>query len=642
MYDTVKIGREEVSDQKSEKYSGIGNIVWATKRLWRLDKRLLLLAFASAPVDVAIPLAGTYFTKILIDRLGEGAAFGRLCVLCLGFTLTQILLTGLSDILTGRCFARRYYATGICQSEMEETVNCQTDYENIERQDFKKILGYARGDSGNGNCSMEFIWQDLTGLFKDLLGIVTYASLIMALDPVIFAVVAVTSVMAYFTTRWEPVYHRRNKHKWEKEERKNRYLEGLSAKFQAAKDIKLYGLEGWLEGMMRDYHAYLLAWDKRCSLRGLWGAAFAGVMTLLQNGTAYMVLIGLLLKGGITVGDFVFCFGITGAIAGFLRRIIEDVANLSTRADKIAYFRELFDYPCRYNHGQGCGLPAAPVKIEFKDVWYKYDGAKDYTLKGITMTLEAGGSLALVGVNGAGKTTLIKLLCGLYTPTKGEILVGGRRISEYNIDEYYSLISAVFQKTEMTAFTIFEFVASSDLERSGAREGAIAAMKAAEIWDKIKSLPGGMDTHLQKGIYDDGVDLSGGEMQKLYLARAIYKNGSILVLDEPTAALDPIAENNIYLQYRSLTAGKTSIYISHRLASTRFCDRIALLEDGQIRESGTHEELMRGNGPYANMFEVQSKYYRQQPSAQCPEDIRAQSDRKSSAINGTGRTDAEL
>ena len=149
------------------------------------------------------------------------------------------------------------------------------------------------------------------------------------------------------------------------------------------------------------------------------------------------------------------------------------------------------------------------------------------------------------------------------------------------------------------------------MERETAREDAIAAMKAAGIWEKIASLSNGMDTHLQKGIYDDGVDLSGGELQKLVLARAIYKNGSILVLDEPTAALDPIAENNLYLKYRELTQGKTSIYISHRFASTRFCDRIVLLGDGVIQESGSHEELMESNGQYAYMFGVQSKYYKE-------------------------------
>ncbi len=628
MSETAILKQKKGSEKEPKKYSSVSSIAWAVKKLWRLDRRLLILAFAAAPLKVAIPLVGTYFSKSLIDRIGEGTVFGRLCVICLVFALAKLLLTVLKMAMDRRCHARRYAPTLDCQSHFWENIRYQTDYENIERQDFQKIGGYAERDAHHGDCSMEFIWEDLARLLKDSLGIVTYASLIMALDPVIFAVVAVTSALSYFTTRWEPAYREKNKHTWEKEERKKGYLERLSENFQAAKDIKLYGLEGWLEGMMRDYHAYLLAWEKRCSLRGLWAAAFAGVMTLLQNGTAYLVLIGLLLKGGITVGSFVFYFGITGEIAGFLRGIIGDVAKLGSRADKIAYYRELYDYPCSFNHGPGCELPDSPVRIEFRDVWYRYDGAEDYTLKGITMTLEAGESLAMVGVNGAGKTTFIKLLCGLYAPTKGEILVGGRRIAEYNIEEYYSLISAVFQKTETTAFTMFEFVASADLERPGARQGAMEAMKAADIWDRIESLPNGMDTHLQKGVYDDGVDLSGGEMQKLYLARAIYKNGPVLVLDEPTAALDPIAENNIYLKYRTLTEGKTSVYISHRLASTRFCDRIVLLEDGQIRENGTHEELMRANGPYAHMFEVQSRYYTQQPSETVP------------AVNGTAGTDA--
>lgn len=217
----------------------------------------------------------------------------------------------------------------------------------------------------------------------------------------------------------------------------------------------------------------------------------------------------------------------------------------------------------------------------------------------------------MVGINGAGKTTLVKLICGMYVPAKGEILVNGRPISDYKIEEYYSMISAVFQEIRAVAFTIFEFVASVDMERKTAREDAVAAMKAAGIWEKIESLPNGMDTHLQKGIYEDGVDLSGGELQKLVLARAIYKDGSILVLDEPTAALDPIAENNLYLKYRELTKGKTSVYISHRFASTRFCDRIVLLGDGVVQESGSHEELMKLDGQYAYMFGVQSKYYKE-------------------------------
>ena len=355
-------------------------------------------------------------------------------------------------------------------------------------------------------------------------------------------------------------------------------------------------------------------WNRRCSLRGFAAAVLSGLMAFAQNGMAYLVLIGMLMGGKATVGDFVFYFGLVAGISGFLQGIIGDVAILNGRADKIAYYRELFDYPNRFHHGKGCPLPAAPVTVEFRDVWYRYDGAKEDAIKGLNLTVRPGEKLALVGVNGAGKTTLVKLLCGMYLPDRGEILVGGRNIREYNIKEYYSLISAVFQEVRMIAFTLFEFVASGDLSRSTAREDAEAAMKAAGIYEKVQSLPGGMDTHLMKGIYEDGIDLSGGEMQKLLLARAIYKNSPILILDEPTAALDPIAENNLYLRYRELTEGRTCVYISHRFASTRFCDRIILLEDGAIKESGTHEELMRKKGRYAEMFEIQSQYYREEKS----------------------------
>lgn len=596
---------------KKRKYSKISSLAWALGKLWKLDRRFVFFIFATAPVSVALSLITSYFSKVLIDRIGGGAPFSQLLTLVVAFTTSTLFLQLLNRFLSSRCEARQYYPTHIYQAKMSTHRDYETDYENTEKQEYKKISRYAWDDACMGNCSLEFVWRDLSNTWNHLLGIVTYTSLLVALNPLIFTVVAIVSVLSYFTSRWEPMYYEKNKHKWEKESRKRYYLQGLSEDFSQAKDIKLYGLEPWLDRMMRDYQAFLLQCSKRCSLRGVWASLLAGCMTLVQDGTAYFVLLALLLNGNISVGDFVFYFGITGSIAGFLSGIIGDVAQLNTRADKIAYYRDLFGYPNRFNHGKGCPLPVSPVKIELRDVWYRYDGAQDDTLKGINLVIESGESLALVGINGAGKTTLVKLLCGLYSPTKGEILVNGKNIHEYNVEEYYSLISAVFQEIKSIAFTMFEFVASADLDRLTAREDAIAAMKAADIYDKIALLPHGIDTHLMKGIYDDGVDLSGGEMQKLVLARAIYKNGAILVLDEPTAALDPIAENKLYLQYRALTAGKTSIYISHRFASTRFCDRIVVLEDGVIKESGTHDELMQANGTYAYMFGVQSKYYQE-------------------------------
>ena len=597
--------------KEKPKYSRFGCLVWAIKNLWRLDKSFVFFIFAAVPIAVISPLVSSYFSKYLIDSIGAGKPFADLAWIVIFFITASLTLNVLSNFINARCSSRRYYPTCVYQTEMGYTQGYKTDFENHEKQDYKKISGYAWRDASSGNCALEFIWTDLSGALIHLLGIVTYASLLAFINPIVFVVVIIVSILSYFTTLWQNKYYEKHKHLWEKESRKAGYLGGLSENLQVAKDIKLYGLEEWLNKMMSDYRAHIIMWNKRCRLRGLWASILAGLMTLIQNGVAYVVLIGMLLAGSLSAGDFVFYFGIVGSVAGFLHGVVGDVAKLNKRADKIAYYRDFYDYPNKFNYGKGCELPTGAVTIELRDVWYKYDGAEDYTLKGINLTLQAGESLALVGVNGAGKTTLVKLVCGFYRPTKGEILVNGKLIDEYNIHEYYTMISAVFQEIRPVCFTMFEYVASADINRPTAREDAVTAMKLAGIWEKIESLQNGIDTHLMKGIYDDGVDLSGGEMQKLVLARAIYKNGSVLILDEPTAALDPIAENNLYLQYRELTHGKTSIYISHRFASTRFCDRILLLGDGIIKESGTHDELMAQNGQYAYMFGVQAKYYKE-------------------------------
>lgn len=602
---------KKTGKKEGKKYSRVGSLIWAIKKLWELEPKFVLFVFAGVPLAVIQPLIAAYFPKVLLDKVGGGGDFSQLFVICAGFLAGLMLLEILKGWVVNRQNARHYYPTSVFQTRMDEHEGYLMDFQLTEKQEFREKSGYAWQDACQGNCAMEFIWQDLSDISTHLFGIFTYASFLFVLNPIIFVVVVIVSAVSYITTRLQPKYYEKYKKEWEKEIRKKNYLQQLSEDFARAKDIKLYGLSAWLEKMMRDYQNYILMWDKRCSLRGFFVSVLSAVMAVLQNATAYIVLIGILLDNKISVGEFVFYFGLVSGIAGFLQGIIGDVAKLCTRADKIIYYREFYDFPNIFNHEKGAVLPSAPVKVEFRDVWFRYDGAKDYTLKGINLTIKEGEKLALVGVNGAGKTTLVKLLCGLYQPEKGEILVGGKNISEYNIMEYYSLISAVFQEIRTIAFTIFEFIASADLDRKNAREEAVLVMKKAGIYEKVKSLPNGMDTHLMKGVYDDGVDFSGGEMQRLVLARAIYKDGKILVLDEPTAALDPIAENNLYLKYQELTRGKTSIYISHRFASTRFCDRIILLEDGVVKESGSHKELMEAGGRYAYMFGVQSQYYRE-------------------------------
>ena len=226
-----------------------------------------------------------------------------------------------------------------------------------------------------------------------------------------------------------------------------------------------------------------------------------------------------------------------------------------------------------------------------------------------TFTSKYVVELALAGLNGAGKTTLIKLMSGLYDPTEGEIFLNGKPVNSYNRDEYFSLFGAVFQDISVLPVTVAENVAGADIDNID-MDRVYDCLKKAGIYDKVMSLPEKENTRLVKSVYENATEFSGGQTQKLAMARALYKNASVLLLDEPTAALDPIAEQEMYLNYADFSKGKSSVFISHRLASTRFCDRIIMIENGTIAEEGTHAELMEQGGKYAELFELQSSYYR--------------------------------
>ena len=266
------------------------------------------------------------------------------------------------------------------------------------------------------------------------------------------------------------------------------------------------------------------------------------------------------------------------------------------------------------NRGEGRPVPTGECEIEFRNVTYTYGGAENPTINNLSFTLHKGEKLALVGLNGAGKTTIVKLMCGLYDPTEGEILLNGVNVREYNREEYFKLFSAVFQDISLLAVSVEENITGQPAD-SCTREKLIDCMKKSGIYGKVMTLPEKEDTLLVRSVYQNSVDLSGGEKQKLALAKALYKNAPILLLDEPTAALDAIAEQQMYMSYLEFSKSRSSLFISHRLASTRFCDRIIMIENGGIIECGTHAELMERDGKYAELFMLQSSYYNEKEVA---------------------------
>ena len=301
-----------------------------------------------------------------------------------------------------------------------------------------------------------------------------------------------------------------------------------------------------------------------------------------------------------------------GGFSGFISGILGNLSSLHTKCLDISAIREVLTYPDAFSLDTGDEVPhtGRPGVIRFENVSFRYPGKDDnpYVLKNINLTLSPGERLAVVGLNGAGKTTLIKLLVGFYDPTEGRITYNGVDLRKLKRREYYKEFSAVFQDINIFAGTVSENVAASatdiDMER------VKRCIAYADLTEKVESMPKGYDTLLNRNVYEEAQDLSGGERQRLILARALYKEAPILLLDEPTAALDPIAESEIYSKYNDMTKGKSAVYISHRLASTRFCDKILLIDDSIIAEEGSHEELIKLGGKYAELYGVQSSYYR--------------------------------
>ena len=490
---------------------------------------------------------------------------------------------------------------------------CVMAYPLTEDPQILKLQERAiRACESNSNATEAF-WTDAEKLLTAAVSFAAYLLLLTRTSAVLIAALTAATAAEYFVNRRINEWGYRHRDEAAALEKKMDYVSSKAQSTVLGKDIRIFGMRPWLEAVyaktLRAFDAFV-ARRERVYFRA---NVVDALLTVVRNGLAYYVLLRQTLAGGLGAAEFLLCFSAVGAYTEQLNGVLTELGKLRKQSLELCAVREYLELPEPFRMEGGAPLPECPdgkYELRLENVSFRYPGAEKDTLRGVDLTVRPGERLAVVGLNGAGKTTLVKLLCGFYDPTAGRVLLNGTDIREFNRREYYSLFTAVFQKFSVLEVTLAENVAQTAENIDEAR--VWDCLEKAGLGERVRSMPDGLQTHIGRQVFEDGILLSGGEMQRLMLARALYKNAPVLLLDEPTAALDPIAENDIYRKYAAMTEGRTSVFISHRLASTRFCDRILLIDGGGIAEQGSHESLLALGGKYAELFEVQSKYYREE------------------------------
>ena len=595
------------------KYNTFQNFMWMVKRskISRVPY-LLWISILSGILACIINVVGMLTTPMILDLLESGKSIAI-------FMQTISLVIGLLIVLTGVKTYLHFYMsipkiscrTGIIESIAEKF--SITSFPNVEDEKFLKLQEKASSACNNNSKATEDIWNKIEDLVRYSFSLLIYFVILTKLKWWILLLIIGTSVLEHTINR--QIVQRQYNHRDEEATLFKRvmYFWRQSKDVGLGKDIRIFGMKSWLMDMFDDAIRAYEAFISKRERKYIWMNVLDLILSFLRNGVAYIYVAKLVVEGNLPASLFVLYIATIGNLTEQMLGIMDTCNTMNRYSMEINVVREYFDYKEQFRFEGGIRLPNAvdgKYEIELKNVSFRYPNNDTDTLHNINLRIAPGEKVAVVGLNGAGKTTLIRLISGFYDPTEGEVLLNGINIKEFNRREYYRLFSAVFQEFSILDATINDNITLEDDATNPERVWEVISKAGLEV--KVKNLPDGLNTIIGKKIYENGVLLSGGEEQRLILARALYKDAPILLLDEPTAALDPIAENDIYHKYNSMTNGKTSVFISHRLASTRFCDRILLLDNGRIIEEGTHDSLILASGEYAKLFNVQKKYYQKE------------------------------
>ena len=596
----------------NKKYSYFSNLKFVFSQHWNFNKKYIFALLGDIPINVIISIVTAFLPKIVLDSVEKSVPPEKLL---LHISVISILLIILK-LFEKAFISYEENCTIISRYDLfQKNLFCKLidmDYNNYIFNKTRLLKEKAnRAIRGNTHGIVPYLSTN-KNLYSSLFGFFAFSTIIIKCNfwfiPILIGAYILSSIGWLLLQK----YNNSIKGKRAKVFLQLNYVTFRSKNFSEAKDIRLYNMIDFLMNKINKHLKENTQYDIQKHNGHYVNVLFEDFLKAIICLVTYIYLIKLKISTDMTIGDFALYFGAITGFGAWLGKIVEAVSQLIESNSYVNDYRNFLSLPDKAQFSETTITKQpneSPCSIEVKNLSFSYDNATKLIIDNFSLYIKPGEKIAIVGANGAGKSTLVKLICGLFSPTDGEIFINGKKPSEYAKEDYFKLFSTIFQDAPLLPASIAKNIALCDDDKID-KNKLHTCIDLSGLSDKIKELPQKENTLLVPGVHHGAISLSGGELQRLLLARALYKDAPIIILDEPTAALDPIAEKNLYLKYNQLTENKTALYISHRLASTKFCDKIILINNSKITEVGTHDELLKAGGIYAKMYETQSKYYR--------------------------------